>query len=154
MCSSDLTTLVPALRQLDESSFDDGRFNIRELARYHIRDGYRAKSVRCRECVFNDRCDGAHINFLRDQGLKSLTPMTATPWTNQVLDQWKQLEPQPEKRLANGRMFEPAADSLPGYAQPKGIVEDPLAVIARNVAKRRAKRRAEIRAKIAAERKA
>ena len=144
--------LVKAFRILEPSLFDEGRFNIREIARYHVREGYFAKSLRCRDCVVKDRCDGAHINFLRDQGLAKLEPLTTGEWAKDAQEQLIRQYPRPEKRLSNGRMFEPAAPSLPGYEQPVQGTEDPLAIIARNVAKRRAKRRAEIRARIAAER--
>lgn len=137
------------IRELRASLFEEGRLDIRETARFHIREGYFSKSLRCRDCVVTDRCDGAHINMLRDQGLKLLSPLVDGPWAEQAKEQLSEQFPKREKRLADGRLHEPAAPSLPGYAQPVQGVEDPLAVIARNVAKRRAERRKEIRRKIA-----
>ena len=144
--------LTEPLRILEPRLFEEGRLKIRELARFHIKEGYRAKSLRCRDCVVKDRCDGAHINFLRDQGLAELEPLTNSTWAQTAQAQLIALHPEPEKRLGNGRMYEAPAKSLPGFVQPDKAKEDPLAVIARNVAKRRAKRREEIRARIAAER--
>lgn len=140
--------LVEALRILDEEVFVEGRFDVQGLARYHVQENYLAKSVRCRDCVVKDRCEGAHINFLRDQGLGQLSPLMTGPWAVDAQEQLKRRYPVPEKRLGNGRMFEPIAASLPGYTQPAGAAEDPLSIIARNVAERRAKRREEIRARI------
>ena len=107
------------MRELRADLFEDGRLDIRETARFHIRDGYFSKSLRCRDCVVTDRCDGAHINLLRDQGLKLLSPLVEGPWAENARAQLHAHLPQPEKRLATGRYHEPAAPSLPGYAQPE-----------------------------------
>ena len=66
---------------------ETGRIAIRELARTHVVDGYRAKSLRCRDCVVNDRCDGAHINFIRDQGFAELQPLRDGAWAENAAAQ-------------------------------------------------------------------
>ena len=104
---------------------------------HHVARHYRGKSVRCGDCAANDRCDGAHINFLRDQGLKQLTPFDANdPAMAEVL----RLQPEPISRLANGRPLEAVAPSLPGFDMPSGFVKDPLALIAEEQMLRKAKK--------------
>ena len=73
-CLAPGTQLVEAPKVLERKMFDPetGRIAIRELARTHVVHGYLAKSLRCRDCVVNDRCEGAHINFIRDQGFAEL----------------------------------------------------------------------------------
>ena len=148
-CLAPGVQLVEPLHVLEESRFEKGRYDVRALAKYHVHHGYRSKSLRCRDCVVKDRCDGAHINLLRDQGLALLQPLTESDWAREAKEQLMHLWPEPQKRLKNGRMFEPVAPSLHGHPQPSRATEDPLAVIARKVAARRAARRAEIRARIA-----
>jgi pyruvate-formate lyase-activating enzyme len=148
------TTLIEPLHILEPSLFEDGRFKIKDLARFHIREGYQAKSIRCRDCVVKDRCDGAHVNYLRDQGLGTLEPLTTGDWAVEAQRQLTGLHAQPLPRLANGRPPLVPAPSLAGHVKPDAAPEDPLSVLARTVDDKRAKRRAEIRAKIAAERKA
>ena len=114
-------TWARPMRELRADLFEDGRLDIRETARFHIRDGYFSKSLRCRDCVVTDRCDGAHINLLRDQGLKLLSPLVEGPWAENARAQLHAHLPQPEKRLATGRYHEPAAPSLPGMHSPKKV---------------------------------
>ena len=77
ICLTPKATWVPERAILPASVFDaeTGRLAIRPLARYHVAQKYLAKSVRCDDCVANERCEGAHINWVRDQGLGPLTPL-------------------------------------------------------------------------------
>jgi len=109
---------------------DTGRLNVHALAREHVRLHYHAKSIRCRECVLNTRCDGAHINLLRDQGLARLAPFVEGPGAEAALAAAVQRCPEPISRLANGRPPEPPAPSLPGFPMPTDTVTDPLALVA------------------------
>ena len=67
----DPPALLPAA-VLDPGS---GRLRLRELARHHVIEHYRGKSLRCADCVEDDRCDGIRINMVRDQGLKLASPI-------------------------------------------------------------------------------
>ena len=53
---------------------ETGRIAIRELARDHVQEHYLAKSVRCKGCRVTDRCDGIHINMIRDEVRDSPVP--------------------------------------------------------------------------------
>ncbi len=134
---------VEARLVLDRALFDadSGRLAIRPLARYHIEQGYRSKSIRCDDCVLASRCDGAHINMIRHQGLALLTPLIDGPEAEDALAQAEARWPQPELRLATGRAPEAVAPSLPGYPEPPEAPRDPLAVIGDAQALRRAARR-------------
>jgi MoaA/NifB/PqqE/SkfB family radical SAM enzyme len=125
--------LVPERAILDAALFDaeSGRLDIRALARYHVAQRYRAKSLRCRECRVTDRCDGAHINMVRDQGLGQLTPLGEGPEAEAAERQLRALYPEPPTRLSGGRPSEPVAPSLPGFPPPGEAPLDPLAVIGR-----------------------
>jgi hypothetical protein len=132
--------IIDPTRVLETQLFDEetGRLAIRELAKHHVSQEYRAKSLRCQECAVNDRCDGGHINMIRDQGLKILHPLTIGEESDDALR--AQLEVQhaePIARIAKGCDSQSAPRSLPGFAEPTEIVEDPLAVIER---KRQARR--------------
>ena len=41
----------------------------------YIRSGYYAKSLRCRECAFNDSCEGLHVSTVRSKGFAMLNPI-------------------------------------------------------------------------------
>lgn len=127
--------LIEARAVLPAVTFEPGtgRFDIRELSRLHIRDGYTAKSARCEDCVLDDRCDGMHINMVRDQGLKLLTPLAATdPWAQDAKVQLTERYPEPIRRIRHGLPSQPAAASLPGYAMPTSAPQDPLAIVDEN----------------------
>jgi MoaA/NifB/PqqE/SkfB family radical SAM enzyme len=140
--------LAPGMELLHEraiaarSMFDSetGRLDIKALARHHVASEYRGKSVRCADCRVTARCDGAHINMIRDQGLAILTPLVEGAEADAACAQVARLHPEPISRLANGRPVEARAPSLPGHAMPEGSVPDPLALIAREQLLRKAKR--------------
>ena len=131
-------------RLLKSSMFDSetGRVKIRNLASYHVAEHYRSKSVRCRDCVVNDRCDGQHINMIRDQGLRLLRPLKDTDWAVDAAAQLKEIWPTPQERIATGMKHQLAPSSLEGYEQPSEVVEDPLAVIERKRAERKERMKA------------
>lgn len=106
-----------------------GRYNIYELSRFHIMTGYRSKSSRCDDCKVSDRCDGMHINMIRDQGLSLLRPMTHGAWLADATAQLTARHPEPIQRIRHGLDAQPAAASLPGFAQPDSVPEDPLAIV-------------------------
>jgi MoaA/NifB/PqqE/SkfB family radical SAM enzyme len=132
-CLAPGTVLVAEPRILRKDVFDPatGRLAVRELARHHVRDEYRGKSLRCQDCRVNDRCDGVHVNMIRDQGLRILEPLTEGAWADDAAAQLEKRWPVPPRRLADGRPAQPPAKSLPGFPDTVPVVEDPLAVIGR-----------------------
>jgi len=44
-------------------------------ARHFFFKGYLAKSTRCEGCAVNDRCDGVHVNYVRQFGFAALEPL-------------------------------------------------------------------------------
>jgi MoaA/NifB/PqqE/SkfB family radical SAM enzyme len=135
--------LVEPIRRFGVDLFDEnGRPAVRALAKMHVRDGYLAKSERCRECRLDDRCDGIHINMIRDQGLKLARPLTTGAWADDAYAQLSARWPEPPKRLANGRKPEAPPPSLPGHGEVPEPPLDPLAVIALQQQAKRAARAA------------
>lgn len=133
-----LSAAIPRLAAADFEP-ETGRLDIRGLARAHVSTQYRSKSVRCRDCVVNDRCEGVHINMVRDQGLKLCRPLTAGPWADDVQAQLQAALPSPPRRPRDGAPPEAPAPSLPGFA-PVGPVTDPLAAVAEAQRARREER--------------
>lgn len=142
-CLAPHTQLAEAPKVLRKSLFDPetGRIAIRELARTHVIEGYWGKSLRCRDCRVNDRCDGAHINFLRDQGFAKLEPLREGEWAQEAEDQMLRLRPGPPSRLRDGKPLEPVAPSLPGFAPAQTAPIEPLMIIAQRAREAREKRR-------------
>jgi len=154
-CMTPGTELVddPAVLDADLFDLETGRLKIRPLARYHVEEKYRGKSVRCADCKVNDRCEGIPINMIRDQGLRQAQPLESGPWAEEALRQLSVRWPEPPVRVHHGRTPIPPADSLPGFADPTAAPTDPLAVIATKMAEkeeRRKARREAIRAKMEA----
>jgi pyruvate-formate lyase-activating enzyme len=124
--------LAPGARWIAERAIADaavfdaesGRLDIHALARHHVSARYRAKSVRCGACAVDDRCDGAHINMIRDQGLALLTPLDAAEGARLAL-------PPLPPRLAEGAPAQAVAPSLPGFPPPGAAPLDPLAIVGR-----------------------
>jgi MoaA/NifB/PqqE/SkfB family radical SAM enzyme len=119
----------PDGKLLEASLFDasTGRLDIDELARFHITSKYRGKSARCSDCLLDERCEGAPINWIRHQGLGPLCPITTEDdRVRHVLA----LYPEPPLRLATGVASQPVADSLPGFPGPEKAPPDPLMVAA------------------------
>jgi len=144
-CLAPNTQLAEAPKVLRKAMFDmeTGRVAIRELARTHVIEGYQGKSVRCRDCRVNARCDGAHINFLRDQGFAQLEPLREESWALEAEAQLLRLRPQPEVRLRDGRPLEAVAPSLPGYAPPEPAPVEPLIEFGNKAREARERRRLE-----------
>ena len=106
---------------------ETGRVAIRELARTHVVHGYLAKSLRCRDCLVTDRCEGAHINFIRDQGFAELQPLREGAWAENAAAQLLALRPTPLPRVRDGQpAASRSAPSLPGFAPPKPAPVEPL----------------------------
>ena len=131
-CLAPGTVLIESPSTIGPALFDDdtGRLNIRELARTHVRGHYGAKSVRCADCRVSDRCEGAHINMVRDQGLGMYAPLIDGEWPDEAERQLVARWPKAPQRLATGRGSEPLAPSLPGFETPEAAPKDPLAVVA------------------------
>ena len=132
----------PEVQGLDLFDDQTGRIDINPLARHHVSRRYRAKSMRCRGCRVEARCDGIAINRVRDQGLQLARPLTEGPWAEEADRQLRALFPEAPLRVAAGRPVELPPPSLPGFAPPAGPVTDPLAEVARKLAERRAARAA------------
>jgi len=147
-CLTPNVQLADAPKILRQSMFDPdtGRVAIRELARTHVIEGYWGKSLRCRDCRINERCDGAHINFLRDQGFAQLDPLREGAWADAATAQMQRLRPEPPARLRDGKPLEPVAPSLPGFAPPEAAPVEPLIEIARQAREARERRRMQLQA--------
>ena len=144
-CLTPHTQLAETPKVLDKKMFDldSGRLAIRELARTHVVQGYWGKSLRCRDCRLNERCDGAHINFLRDQGFGKLAPLREGAWADEADAQMLRLRPEPPKRLRDGKPLEPVAPSLPGFAPAQPAPVEPLIELGRRAKEARERRRME-----------
>ncbi len=152
-CMTPGAQLVDDPKDLKADIFDSetGRLDIRPLARYHVENRYRGKSVRCADCRVNDRCEGIQINMIRDQGLRLAEPLETGEWADSAHEQLMRRWPQPPPRVHDGRSAQPVADSLPGFAKPDTAPHDPLAVIAKQVElkkRKRAERRAKSKAQL------
>ena len=145
-CLAPNSELAEAPKILRKAMFelDTGRVAIRELARTHVIEGYWGKSLRCRDCRLNDRCDGAHINFLRDQGFAQLDPLREGAWADDAAAQMLRLRPEPPRRLRDGRPLEPVAPSLPGCAPAQAAPEEPLLEWTRKARELRERRRQQL----------
>jgi hypothetical protein len=66
----------PRRRVLDTAMMTpDGKLEVFRYTRRYILEGYRAKSLRCRDCCENTRCDGMHINHVRAHGFQVMVPI-------------------------------------------------------------------------------
>jgi hypothetical protein len=52
-----------------------GRLEIFRYTRRFVHDRYRVKSLRCRACRAESRCDGLHVNYVRSHGFSSMKPI-------------------------------------------------------------------------------
>ena len=130
-CMTPGVLLVDEPALLHASIYDPqtGRPTPHGMAHYHIANRYRGKSVRCEDCRLDNRCEGPHINMIRDQGLRQVTPLIEGPWADEAARQLEVMHPKPISSLGNGLLPEPLVASLPGYAAPGPATRDPLAVI-------------------------
>jgi molybdenum cofactor biosynthesis enzyme MoaA len=144
-CLAPGTRLVEAPKILERKLFDQetGRLAIRELARSHVVHGYLAKSLRCRNCVVTDRCEGAHINFLRDQGFAQLEPLREGAWAEDAAAQMAVLRPTPLPRVRDGQPLQPVGPSLPGFAPAPTAPVEPLIEFAQKKREERERARQE-----------
>jgi MoaA/NifB/PqqE/SkfB family radical SAM enzyme len=143
-CLAEGTSLdVPPLEPpADLFEADTGRLGVRALARFHVQQGYRVKSLRCRDCRVDARCEGIHVNMARDQGLRLCRPLRDGAWAEDAAEQLRAIFPEPDPRVADGRPPEPVAPSLPGFPPPRPAPRDPLAALALERDAARARRRA------------
>jgi molybdenum cofactor biosynthesis enzyme MoaA len=144
-CLAPGTILVEAPKVLERKMFDPetGRLAIRELARTHVVHGYLAKSLRCRDCLVSARCEGAHINFIRDQGFAQLQPLREGPWAENASAQLLALRPTPLPRVRDGQPLQPVGPSLPGFAPPTPAPVEPLIEFAQKARELRERARQE-----------
>lgn len=155
-CMAPGTTRVDDPADLQANLFDSttGRIQIRPLAKHHIATKYKGKSVRCADCRINDRCEGIHINMIRDQGLRQAQPLETGEWADEAFRQACERWPDPPVRVHHGRHPLPPSPSLPGHAQPTSAPADPLAILATEMAEKaaaRTARREAIRTKMKAQ---
>ena len=129
-CAAPGMTLVDPVWRLRSELFDSetGRIDIRALSRMHVREGYTAKSERCRHCPVTQRCDGLPINLVRDQGLALCRPLEGD-WAAEAAAQLEARFPEPPGRIGTGRPVEPVMESLPGFGPPPEPPRDPLAIL-------------------------
>ncbi len=141
-CQAPGAVLVADEQRVSAALYDweTGRIDIRPLAKKHVQQHYRSKSIRCRDCRVDDRCDGVHINMIRDQGLAQCRPLVDGPWAEEAERQLGALHPEPISRVEHGRPTEAPPPSLPGFAMPTANVVDPLAAVAMKLKKRREER--------------
>lgn len=50
-------------------------YKIEDYTAKYIKNLYRKKSLRCKNCKYNDECAGIHINFIRSYGFDILKPI-------------------------------------------------------------------------------
>ncbi len=63
---------------LDAKLLDgSGALSLDRYVEHYIEHEYYAKSIRCGRCVEFDNCRGLHINYLRNHGFATLTPLDA-----------------------------------------------------------------------------
>jgi MoaA/NifB/PqqE/SkfB family radical SAM enzyme len=67
----------PERPTLDTAMMKGGRLEIFRFTRRYILERYRTKSLRCRDCAENERCDGVHINAVRAHGYAVMQPIRA-----------------------------------------------------------------------------
>lgn len=137
-------TDAPLILNADLFDAESGRVSIRRVARYHVEERYAAKSLRCRDCRIESRCHGAHINYLRHAGLKTLLPLVDGDLAARAELHALERYPEPPPRLALGAPSLPPARSLPGFAQPEGAPRDPLSVIAEEQLLKKMRRRGQV----------
>jgi MoaA/NifB/PqqE/SkfB family radical SAM enzyme len=152
-CLAPGTRLVPPPATLSADLFDPetGRIQVRPLARHHIADHYKGKSVRCEDCTVTAWCAGVPINMIRDQGLALAQPLIDGEWAESAAAQLQAQDQRPPQRIRDGMPPQPVANSLDGFAAPSAAPRDPLAIAAGEMAKKQAKRdarRAASRAKL------
>jgi MoaA/NifB/PqqE/SkfB family radical SAM enzyme len=148
-CSAPGVDIVDPVQVLRADMFDPGtgRFSIRELARYHVREGYFAKSTRCEDCTLTERCEGMHVNMIRDQGLRLLTPLSDGEWAEDAGEQLLRRYPIAPMTVASGKPLEPTAESLPGFGEAPEPPEDPLAIKEREMMAKKEARKAKAKAR-------
>ncbi|MCB9759247.1 MAG: radical SAM protein [Alphaproteobacteria bacterium] len=127
-CAAPGTMLAEAPRTLRREMFDPdtGRLHWKRLARHHVAREYKGRSVRCADCRVSARCEGFHINMIRDQGLALARPLTEGDWADEAEAQLAARWPVAPRRIQDGLPPQPPGESLPGYAPPDAPPEDPL----------------------------
>jgi len=133
-CAAPGARIVPARVVLRADRFDPvtGRLDTRALAERHIETTYFGKSIRCRDCAADARCEGLPIQMVRDQGLRLARPLDVAPEL-----------PAPSPRLSEGRPPQGATPPLPGF-EAAAVTVDPLRRLSADHAQRRRRRRLEV----------
>ena len=133
-CAAAPAHALVARRWLSASIWDaaTGRLAVRALAEHHVARGYFARSVRCADCAVVDRCEGLHVNMIRDQGLRLCRPLASADGIDL---------PRPSARVAQGRVLVDSSPSLPGFPAPGPVASDPLAALVLRKERERALRR-------------
>lgn len=55
---------------------ENGGFNLERFVGFFIRRLYRVKSLRCKRCLYDQVCEGLHVNLARIWGLGALKPVS------------------------------------------------------------------------------
>lgn len=75
-CLAPGAVVEEAPRILDLGLFHaTGELAIDPFVDHYVRSEYRAKSLRCRACVHDASCDGAHVQWIRAHGFSRLEPV-------------------------------------------------------------------------------
>ncbi len=53
----------------------EGRVEIFRYARRYLKEHYSTKSLRCKGCAHDEKCDGMHVNFVRAHGYALMQPV-------------------------------------------------------------------------------
>jgi molybdenum cofactor biosynthesis enzyme MoaA len=64
----------------------DGRLEIFRYARRYLLEHYRTKSLRCRDCAEDARCEGPHVNQVRAHGYAMLQPIAKVGEAHETRD--------------------------------------------------------------------
>ncbi len=133
-CAAPGARIVAPRAVLRADRFDPvtGRLDTRALAERHIETTYFGKSIRCRTCAADDRCEGFPIQMVRDQGLRLARPLAHAPDL-----------PDLSARLAHGRPPGGAVPPLPGF-ESAPVAVDPLRRLSADHAEKRRRRRLEV----------
>jgi hypothetical protein len=51
------------------------KISVKKFAKHFFLNHYYSKSIRCKACIYNKKCNGMHINYLRIFGFSSLKPI-------------------------------------------------------------------------------
>jgi hypothetical protein len=106
--------------ELDAALLDgEGNLDLDRFVHHYIVCEYRVKSLRCARCAEVDRCDGLHVNYLREHGFGVMMPLDAD---GQPLPDATSFETLTESlREANARRSRADLKRLVGRHRPEAL---------------------------------